>query len=163
MLLALAPMGEPENQENALVYSIQRAEAIATQLDRFASGYIHHLVGHFANLEYWLGEAREALAGLAGYTSRFRRLHAAQTRWLEDHGAHVEGVCPLCRGPCELGPLPPDPPRRVPHRARYAAERRVRDAAYGFLRRCYRAGLLEQDAFRVACASVGTNVDVADL
>jgi len=163
MLLALAPRCEPENQENAPVYSIERAEAIASQLDRFASGYIRHLVGHYANLEYWLGELRHALAGLAEYSSRFRRLQAAQAQWLADHGAHAQGVCRLCRGPCELGPLPPDPPRRAPHQERQGAERRLRDAAYSFLRRCYRAGLLDEDAFRIACARVGTNVDVADL
>lgn len=146
-----------------MVYSVDRANAVASQLERLASGYVHHLVGHFANAEFWLDEVRHALKVLEDYEHRFQVLHAAQTKWIEDHGTLVPDPCPICGGACEFGPVKPAPPKRIPARERNGAVQRLRDAAYHFLLRSHRAGFLDREALRDACASVGTSVDLADL
>jgi hypothetical protein len=43
------------------------------------------------------------------------------------------------------------------------ARRELIDAAYEFLRRCYKCDLLNEDAFKKALSSIGTTVDPADL
>jgi hypothetical protein len=115
-----------------MAYSVDQAEALAKQFDKFTTSWLHHLVGQFANLDFWLEEASHALKVL-------------------DHGA------------CEFGRETPRPPTRIASRDLDAARRRVKDSTYQLLLRCHRAGLLDEAALRVACARVGTSVDLADL
>ncbi len=146
-----------------MVYSIDRADAVADQLEMLASGYIHQLVGHYANVDFWLDEVRHAIHVLDDYERRFRLLHAAQTKWIDDHGTAVPELCGICRGACEFGPFKPKPPKRIPPRERDDARQRLRDAAYHFLLRCHRAGFMSRAELKEACSSVGTSVDLADL
>ena len=57
----------------------------------------------------------------------------------------------------------PPAPKRVSSSERDKATRRLKDAAYHFVRRCYRMSLLDEDEFRSACERVGTSVDLSDL
>ena len=146
-------------------YMIDHANAVAEQLEKFTTGYAHHVVGQHANLEFWLGEARRALDTLDGYGERFRKMAEAQKSWIEAHDTQVGEFCPLCGGACDLTPKMQKP--RAPSRYRSselaAATRRLKDAAYYFLLRCYRMSLLDEAELRAACAGLGTSVDLADL
>lgn len=146
-------------------YMIEHANAVAEQLEKFTTGYAHHVIGQHANLEFWVDEARHALATLDGYATRFDKMASAQQSWVEAHDTRVGTYCSLCGGACELGPKMEKPraPRRYRSSEIAAATRRVRDAAYYFLLRCYRMNLLDEEALRTLCEEVGTSVDLADL
>ncbi len=146
-------------------YMIERANAVAEQLERFSTGYAHHVVGQYANLEFWIGEARSALDVLEGYGQRFDRLASAQKVWVDAHQTKVGSFCSLCGGACELEEkmTKPAPPRRYASAERATAKRRLTDAAYHFFRRCYRMNLLDEDGLRAACARLDMGVDLADL
>ncbi len=148
-----------------MAYSIERANLIAQQLAVFSSAYAHHLRGHFANLDFWIGEATLAMGVLDEYPQRFAAMRDAQAEWVRAHDTVVGTYCPHCGGRCELGPKmkPPDPPIAIAPQAFEAARRRLRDAAYQFLLRGHRAGLLDEGALREHCGRVGTGVDQADL
>lgn len=148
-----------------MTYMIEQADKVATQLEKFSTGYAHHVVGQHANLEFWIGEAKHALDALDGYGERFERMASAQKAWVEAHGTRVGSFCPLCGGACELEEKTAKPPRptRFPSSERAKATRRLKDAAYHFLRRCYRMRLLDEPEFRTACARLDTSVDLADL
>lgn len=148
-----------------MVYSIEQAELVAQQLEKFTTSYSHHLVSQFANLEFWLDEVRHAVDVIDGYSRRFVTMRDAQREWVEAHGTMVPSpFCPICRGECEFGgPQKPEPPVRIPSQDLDAARRRVKDAAYKLLLRGHRAGLLDEEAVRAACERVGTSVDPSDL
>jgi len=55
------------------------------------------------------------------------------------------------------------PPKRIPHGQLTESVRALRDVAYRFLVRCYRAGFMDEARFREAAESVGTGIDLADL
>ena len=145
-----------------MVYSIDRANLLSAQLEKFTTSYAHHLVGQFANVDFWLGEAKQALAVLADYHRRFTRMRDAQADWVHAHQTVVSTFCPHCGGKCEFDPRVPPPPVRIPSLELTEAARRLRDAIYGFLLRCHRAGMLDEAALVAACEQVGTDVDVRD-
>jgi hypothetical protein len=146
-----------------MAYSIDQTNAVAMQLEKFTTAYAHHLVGHVANLDFWLEEALHALKVLDEYPSRFVRLRDAQVGWVKAHGTKVSGFCGICGGKCEFDPRTPPPPNRLPSQEIDEARRRLKDAVYKFLLRCHRAGHLEEPALRAACERVGTSVDPSDL
>ena len=146
-----------------MAYSIDQASAVATQLEKFATSYAHHLVGQFANMQFWLDEANHALKVIDDYSRRFDLMREAQRTWIKAHGTVVSGFCPHCGGKCEFDPRTPEPPTRLPSREMDEARRRLKDASYHFLLRCYRTGLLDEAALKTGCAYVGTSIDPADL
>lgn len=146
-----------------MAYSIDQANAVASQLEKFTTSYAHHLVGQFANLDFWLDEVIHAVKVLDDYPKRFVRMRDAQLAWVKAHGTVVSGYCAICRGKCEFDPQTPLPPTRLPSQETDAARRRLKDAAYKFLLRCHRAGLVDEGGLRAACDRVGTSVDLDDL
>ena len=144
-----------------MVYTVEQANRIASQLERLTSGYAHHVAGQHANLEFWLGEAEHALAAIEGYKARFERLKQAQVAWVESHNTVVGSYCPICKGACELEPKfsKPEPPKRIKPAELGAARRRLRDAAYHFLLRCYRMEFVDEREVRAACERLGTSVE----
>lgn len=146
-----------------MVYSIEQAELLATQLEKFTTSYAHHLVGQFANLEFWLDEVTHALSVLENYNKRFNEMRDAQKVWVEAHKTVVSGFCSHCGGTCEFDPRRPEPPTRIRSQELEAEKRRLKDAAYKFLLRCHRMGLLDEPELKKLCERVGTSVDLKDL
>ncbi len=148
-----------------MTYMIEQADNVAAQLEKFASGYAHHVVGQHASFDFWLDEASHALSAVEDYGARFKRMAGAQKTWVSAHGTKVGSFCELCGGACDLEDKmrTPPAPKRVSSSERDKATRRLKDAAYHFARRCYRMRLLDEDEFRAACARVGTSVDLAAL
>jgi hypothetical protein len=150
-------------KEAPFPYSIDQSNAVAVQLEKFTTSFAHHLVGHVANLEFWLDEVVHSIGVLDDYGKRFVRMRDAQIEWVRAHGTRIDGYCQICRGKCEFGPFTPSPPRRVASQEIEAARRRLKDAAYQFLLRCFRAGHLDQAALSSCCARVGTSLEPIDL
>ena len=145
-------------------YTTERATLMASQLERLATYNAHELAGQLPNLEFWLAEAAHALAVIDDYPARFVRLRDAQVRWVDAHGTRVmAGHCDHCGGRCELGPVKPQAPRRIPSADLDATRRAVRDGAYHLLLRLLREGWSDEARVRAGCDQVGTSIDVDDL
>lgn len=148
-----------------MAYIIGQANAVAVSLERFTTAHAYQVAGQFANLEFWLAETIHALDVLEGYADRFERLSAAQLDWIDAHSVVVGSFCPACKGQCEFEPelRRPRAPTLIPSSARNEAIRRLRDAAYFFLLRCFRMKLIDEGSLRGACDRVGTSVEARDL
>lgn len=144
-------------------YSIDQADMLAAQLEKFTTSYAHHLVGQHANVDFWLEEANHALGVIDNYYKRFTKMRDAQKEWVKAHKTVVSGFCRICCGKCEFDPRPPEPPVRIRNQELAEARRRLKDAVYHFLLRCYRAGLLDKAGLTAACERGGTSVDLRDL
>lgn len=145
------------------MYTTEKANLITEQLERFTSGYDHHVAGHFANLDFWLNEVVAALNTIDGYKPRFEVLREAQRDWVNAHHTRVFAYCPMCKGKCEFDSGVPAPPQRYRHADIAQARKALVDAAYFFLARCYRLGLLDATTLKQHCDFVGTSIDPADL
>jgi hypothetical protein len=148
-----------------MVFSIELAEQVASQLEKFTTSFAHQVSGQYANLEFWLHEVVHAIAVIDGYPARFAAMAVGQREWVTKHDTIVGSYCACCRGACEFDPglSPPAMPIRVNPRQMDAAKRRVKDAAYHFLVRCHHIGLLDKLGLIAACERVGTSVDYADV
>ncbi|WP_394840733.1 hypothetical protein LZC95_27125 [Pendulispora brunnea] len=146
-----------------MIYTLEQATRVASQLEKLATYNVHQLAGQFPNLDFWLGEAIHALQIIDDYPRRFKLLRDAQERWVNEHGTIVSEYCPICGGKCEFGPMRPSPPTRTPSTELDAARRSVRDGAYHLLLRLHRVGWIDKERLMVECERVGTSVDLADL
>ena len=144
-------------------YSIKRAALIADQLERLATQNVYQLAGQLSNLEFWISESVHAIGTLDDYPARFLRLREAQIGWVRAHGTRVSDYCPYCGGACEFGPSVPDPPSRIPVESISAARDAVRRGGRRYLRRLYRARLLDDSAFRQALKQIGLEAEKEDL
>jgi len=146
-----------------MIYTIEKANMIAEQLRRFTSGYGHHVVGQFANVDFWLNEVKEAQRVIDQYNARFNNMRDTQKEWVENHGTIVYDYCSYCGGKCELSDGAPAPPRRTSSSDTDEARRQLVDTAYYFLTRCYRMELLNEEALKQKCDFIGTSIDPNDL
>lgn len=85
-----------------MIYTIDRANLISEQLKKFTTGYTHHVVGHYSNIYFWIGEVKEALNAIDNHKKRFDKMYDAQKDWIEEHGTIVHDFCPICGGKCEF-------------------------------------------------------------
>ena len=138
-------------------FSENMAKVVADQLARFVTLNRHQLAGHVSNLDFWIAQARHALGVIDGYQERFRRLKAGQAAYVAAHQTTVSSpLDPDIKGP-------PYPPCRVPDASLREARRSVADAAYGFLLRLYRDGLISEAQVRTSCGDLGIGIDPTDL
>lgn len=146
-----------------MIYSVEKANLIAGQLRKFTSGYAHHVAGQSANIDFWLNEAAEALQVINGHRHRFDKMYNAQKNWIEDHGTAVHEYCPICGGKCEFSNGKPTLPEFKHKRVLAEAKKDLVDAAYFFLVRCFRIGLLTKEALKEKCDLIETSIDPNDL
>jgi hypothetical protein len=148
-----------------MTYTVEHANQVASQLERFSTAFAHQVAGQFANLAFWLEEVVHAVAVIDAYPARFVAMELAQREWVAKHDTVVGSFCRHCGGECELAPgmSPPNVPRRIDARQMAEAKQRVKDAAYRFLLRGHRTKLLDRAALIAACERIGTSVDFADL
>ena len=148
-----------------MAYIIDQADDVASMLEKFTTAHAYQVAGQFANLEFWMGETLHALEALSNYDDRFARMSTAQEMWIGNHNVVVGSYCPMCKGQCEFEPdlKPPRAPTMIPSKARGDAVRRLRDAMYFFLVRCFRMNLIDENALRDVCERVGTSVAALDL
>lgn len=146
-----------------MVYTIEKANLISEQLKKFTTGYTHHVVGHYSNIDFWINEAIEALNTLDNHKKRFDKMYNAQKVWIEEHDTVVHDYCPVCNGKCEFDNGRPTLPK-LKYKTELAETRKdLVDSIYFFLIRCFRIGLLNYDELNKRCNSVGTDIDPNDL
>lgn len=146
-----------------MIYTIEKAILINGQLAKFTRGYTHHVVGQFANIDFWLDEVVGALKGIDEYRLRFDRMYDAQKTWTEEHGTVVHEYCPVCKGQCEFSDGKPRLPTLKFKSEMAEARKELVDSIYFFLIRCYRIALLTHDELKQKCHVVGTSIDPDDL
>ena len=146
-----------------MIYSIEKANLISEQLKKFTTGYTHHVVGHFSNIDFWINEAEEALNTIDNHRKRFDRMYNAQKVWIEEHGTIVHDYCPICNGKCEFSDGKPKLPKFKYEAELAETRKKLVDAAYFFLIRCFRIELLTYDELYKRCNSIGTGIDPNDL
>ena len=146
-----------------MIYTIEKANLISSQLRRFTTGYAHHVVGQFANIDFWLQEVVDAQTTIDRYKYRFINIRDAQKDWVEMHNTRIFNYCPICRGKCEFGDEKPLPPKRMSSSELDKVRRALVDAMYYFLVRCYRMGLLNFETLKEKCDYIGTGIDPYDL
>lgn len=151
-----------------MTYTVQKAELIAEQLRRFETGYSHHVAGHFANLDFWMGEVVASVHAIDNHKERFEKLRDGQQRWVQEHETQVPvfGACGICRGRCEFddgSTQSPTPPKRKGTTQRTDARRELVDATYRLLTRLYRMGLLDETELQDRCDQIGTSIEPRDL
>lgn len=146
-----------------MIYTVEKANLIARQLRKFTSGYAHHVVGQYANIDFWMNEATEALLVIDNHRHRFDKMYNAQKNWIEDHGTAVHEYCPICRGRCEFSDGKPTLPELKFKRQLVESRQELTDAAYFFLVRCFKIGLLQKEELKARCDLIGTSIDPNDL
>jgi hypothetical protein len=148
-----------------MAYSIELADQLAIQLEKFSTSFAHQVAGQFANLAFWIDEVIHAIGVIDGYPKRFAAMNEGQHAWVTNHETMVGSYCRYCGGACELEPAlgPPAAPRRIDARQMDAAKQRLKDSAYHLLVRCHRNRLLDKAALIAACDRIGTSVDFADV
>jgi hypothetical protein len=139
------------SQEGSLVsFSTDLARLVAKQIDRLVTLNRHQLAGQAANLDFWLGKARNAVEVIDGYGRRFGRLKAAHA----DHVARHRTTEFLLDDPC-CTQTAPAPPRRVPERELWEARRALCDSAERLLARCRADGLIDDVELARALGELG--------
>ncbi|WP_299683890.1 hypothetical protein [uncultured Dokdonia sp.] len=149
-----------------MIYTIEKANLVATQLKKFTTGYGYYVVGQYANIDFWLQEVMEAQKTIDAYTSRFNNMRDAQKEYIVKHDVRVSDYCHICGGKCEFSegnPPAPSPPKRMSSSVLDTTRRDVVNAMYYFLARCYRMGLLNDATLKEKCDMIGTGIDPADL
>lgn len=128
-----------------MIYTIEKAKLISEQLRRFTTGYAHHVVGQFANVDFWLHEVQEAIKTIDAYNKRFNNMRDEQKRWVDSHGTVVYDYCPFCGGKFEFADGYPSPPVRTSNSEIMKVRKELVDTTYFFLLRYYRMRLLNKN------------------
>jgi hypothetical protein len=139
-------------------YSIEIGNILTDQLRRFATRNRHQLVGHVANLDFWVAEVRHCLDVLDGYTARFERMKAAQEEYVSEHGTIEYDLNDPC---CIWGRAAA--PARTPAAERKKARGSLCEATYRFLVRCFREGMIDEAVLRRNCNTLGIGIEATDL
>lgn len=146
-----------------MIYTFEKSDLIANQLKKFTTGYTHHVVGQYANIDFWIDEVVASLKAIDEYKNRFDKLYTAQKNWTEDHGTVIHEFCPICNGKCEFSTGKPRLPVLQYKSEKNDFRKELVDAAYFFLLRCFRIGLLTREALKQKCDTIGTSIDPNDL
>lgn len=146
-----------------MIYTIDRANLISEQLKKFTTGYTHHVVGHYSNIYFWIGEVKEALNAIDNHKKRFDKMYDAQKDWIEEHGTIVHDFCPICGGKCEFSDGKPILPKFKYKTELLEARKNLVDSVYYFLIRCFKIELLTYDELKEKLDLIGTSIEPKDL
>jgi hypothetical protein len=146
-----------------MIYSIEKANLISEQLRKFTTGYTHHVVGHYSNIDFWVNESIEALNAIDNHKKRFDKMYNAQKSWVDEHGTIVHDYCPICSGKCEFSDGKPSLPKFHYQSELKEARKNLVDSAYFFLIRCFKIGLIKYEELEKRCDSIQSSIDPNDL
>ncbi|MCU0443386.1 MAG: hypothetical protein MUE85_00615 [Microscillaceae bacterium] len=146
-----------------MIYTIEKANLISEQLRKFTGRYTHYVVGHYANIDFWMNEVIEALRAIDGHKHRFNLMYNAQKEWVEEHGTVVFDYCSICNGKCEFSDGKPILPKLNFKKELIDSRKDLVGTVYFFLVRCYKIGLLTIEELENRCNSIGTSIDPNDL
>jgi hypothetical protein len=146
-----------------MIYTIDKANLISKQLKKFTTGYTHHVVGHYSNIDFWFCEVKEALNTIDNHKKRFDNMYDTQKEWTENHGTIVHNFCPICVGKCEFSDGKPILPKFKYKTELTDTRKDLVDSAYYFLIRCFKIELLTYDELKEKLDLIGTSIDPKDL
>lgn len=138
-----------------MAYSTDISEILTVQLDRLAKLHPHQLVGHVANLDFWLGEVLHCQAVIDGYRPRFERLRDSQSNYVRERDTKTYHH--------DFGSQTPMKAQRVPDDALKTSRRELREAFYRFLIRSYHERLIDEPALRRTADAADLGIDPVDL
>jgi hypothetical protein len=139
-----------------MAYSIEMAERLTEQLERFVSSNRYQLVGQAANLGFWIKETLHCLSVLDGYDDRFHQLKESQSEYIKSHKTtSFEFFDPCCTRKDVM------PPRRVDKSDFTRARIKLLGAAERMLRRCHKESFVEIKSLVKFAMSL--DIDVNDL
>jgi len=139
-------------------YSSDVAVLLAKQLTRFATLNRHQLVGHLANLDFWLSEVAHSLQVLDGYNVRFEQLKNAQAKYTAEHKTIEFALDDPC---CIRGPVAG--PKRAPAGDLKDGRRQLCDSLCRFLSRCFKEKLIDESALRETCDRFDIGIDYDEV
>ena len=148
------------------MYTLERAHLISEQLRKFTDSYAYMVAGQFANIDFWINETVNSLKAIDGHNARFENMYNAQKYWIDEKNVKVPDYCFICNGICELsheGYIKPELPKKRARIEKTETRKELVNAAYYFLVRCYRIGLLNQVEMKNHCDKIGTSIDPYDL
>jgi hypothetical protein len=141
-----------------MAYSSDIARILTDQIRKFATLNRHQLVGHVANLDFWIDEVQHCLAVIDGYNRRFERMKAAEMKHISERGTVEFSLDDPC---CTQ--MRSSPPRRVPSKELGEARRHLCDATYRFLIRCLHEKLIDEATLRRTCEGLDIGIEISDL
>lgn len=149
-----------------MIYTVERAALITTQLKKFTDSYAFIVAGQFANLDFWIDEVVSAKMALDGHKARFDKMYEAQINWIEKKQVRVPDYCHICNGICELSherSVKPTLPKNRFSSQKKESRKELIDSAYYFLVRCHKLGLINEKEIKEYCDIIGTSIDPSDL
>ncbi|MEM6684343.1 MAG: hypothetical protein AAF617_00995 [Bacteroidota bacterium] len=149
-----------------MIYTLEKAILITAQLRKFTHSYDYMLAGQFANIDFWINEVVVAIKAIDEHNARFNKMYDAQRSWIETYDTRVPDYCPICNGICELSTehyVHPELPKRRSNMEKKETRKELVDAAYFFLIRCFKTGLIDTEKLTDFCDTIETGIDPYDL
>ncbi len=112
---------------------------------------VHQLAGHAANLEFWAAEVKHAFDVVDGYSQRFKNIQQGEEDYTE---RQEQKGRPVTRGYRTSPPMK----RGIKDQELKDVRRRLADAMYHVLGRCYNEDLIVENALDQLGESLGFDV-----
>jgi hypothetical protein len=138
-------------------YTTEIANALVATLRMFQSLNRHQFAGNAANVEFWIDEAKHCLDVVDGYRTRFDAIKKAQADYVAKHQTVTTGY-----GDDGYRSIPPAK-SNLSEQERKQIRKDIVAAAYAFVIRAFKEGLIAEKHVRELVARIGASVDPADL
>lgn len=112
---------------------------------------VHQLAGHAANLEFWVGEVKHATDVIDGYQARFKNIQQGESDYAERQQMKGESINRGCR-------TAPPMKRGIKDHEIKDLRRRLADAMYRILTRCYKENLITEQQLDQSGETLGFDV-----
>lgn len=149
-----------------MIYTVEKANLITKQLNKFKDSYAFIVAGQFANIEFWMNEVESTITAIDEHNIRFTKMYDAQEKWIEEKNVRIPDYCYICNGICELSNehyKKPDFPKQRAQNEKNESRKELINATYYFLVRCFKLELLNEKLFQEYCHRIGTSIDPNDL
>ncbi len=149
-----------------MIYTVEKANLITIQLNKFKDSYAFIVAGQFANIDFWINEVESTIKAIDEHNIRFGKMYNAQEKWIEEKNVKIPDYCYICNGICELSDehyKKPELPKQRAKNDKNDSRKELINATYYFLVRCLKLELLNKKLFQEYCNRIGTSFDPNDL
>ena len=67
-----------------MIYTVEKANLITKQLNKFKDNYAFMVAGQFANIEFWINEVETAITAIDEHNIRVTKKYDAQEKWIDE-------------------------------------------------------------------------------
>jgi len=67
-----------------MIYTVEKANLITRQLNKFKDSYAFMVAGQFANIDFWMNEVESTIKAIDEHNIRFAKMYDAQEKWIEE-------------------------------------------------------------------------------